>query len=764
MLNRSWRFRCPRGVIFLLLVGGAASAAAFGEVSPVIWREAESFDDSFEVVLTEKVPCASGGAVLDPTFARSIRNWVCYDVDVPEEIANPLLILRYASTWDGTCRVLVEVDGQLPAARPASLLVQTTGSGDRPGDYACTAVKLASMPAGARRIRLMPIDAAIDNQDAASTEESRETPSSLQDKTTQASSDEAPCIRIDGFFLTDASTPVPNDLWTFQTLWHAAVSRPSAGERGRVEADSPFFIQPVDPWIAIDRALEWFPVQSTAPGEWVLEGNVNEFISGAAMVTRMGNAPAAMVTLEGDELSPRTQLRIAGQYLSRWYGPVFDPLFTAREIESLDDLSEPVVNWASLRDWPRLRFSKYQTHMVWLTFDARGLEPGQYTGKLILQAGDQVRQGIPVRIRIRPIVLPVDNPLLSYAFSPCPQAEDEIKDRIEHGINVFRSSPYANGGLDVPQNHRTAMRLGAKFILYNYSTAWGLKPIESDARREEARQCVRDLVASAAALGLARDQWAAQMSDEPNSKHIEIIQEYAALAREVDPSIRLWLDPGWSGHFSGSVAESHGLETLFKPLENDIDVWCPFVAHLWREDEPIYEYLRSTGKELWFYKNASIWSKQPNAGFGWYRKVSWIAFWYRTRAAGLWNLAYFMGDPWNDFDKRYPDGAFTYQGQGEHLIGSRVYESYRQGVQEYKRLWWLDQLLQQALESGDSSLKQEARHAREVLSATAAAGMRANTARAMSEARIDLDDAIEHWQERLGKAGDAWSSPRWKRP
>ena len=732
-----------------------------GPVGQIHWVEAEAFEGSFENLRQEPMPGASEGSVLDPRFATSARNWVSYQVELPHPIEEALLILRYAGQWEGSCRILIEIDQVLPTEQPSLELTPTTGDGRRPQDYACAATTIGHLPAGVRHVRLMPIDAL--RAPRAPEEDSGETPRSLQDGPTDSGpSQTVPTILLDGFFITPAAADVPTDIWSFQQLWHQAVSLPGKRHPEAVAPDN-FVVQPIDPWQAIPRALEWYPLRPPEHPVLRLEGNVNEYLSGAALVTRVGGQDTARIEIEGESIRRRCSLKVAGLYLSRWYGPVFDPLFCEEDIETAGDLSRAVLNWSGILGWPMLRFAPSQTHLVWLTFDARNASPGSHRGHLVLNLPGGRKQRIPLLVEIRPIVLPRDNPLLSYAFTPCPSDQREIDDMISHGINVFRSNPYEEGGTKVPEGHRWALKHGAKFILYNYRAAWGLKPLETDKQREDARECVRDIIASARSAGIEGDQWAAQMSDEPNSKHVPIIKEYARLAREVSPSIRLWLDPGWSGHEPGSLAESHGLDTFFRPLQDDIDVWCPFVGHLWRDDQPVYDFLRSTGDELWFYKNASIWSKKPDAGFGWYRKVSWIAFQYQTRAAGMWHLAYFIGDPWDEFDRRYPDGAFTYRGAGEHLITSRVYESYRQGIQEYKRLWWLDRLLSAAESDEARGVAAHASEQRDELDHWVRSATRANTADAMTRIVRGVDDAIMSWQDRLHMRGEAYSSPRWDR-
>ena len=754
---------CVRVLILICLTIYSASASA---QSCLLWREAEQFDDNFGEFGPLSMPSASAGWVLDPRFTTEARHWASYRILIDRPVRDGVLLLRYASDAADKVEVLIEIDGLLPTEQPALLLGPTGGSGHRPQDYRCAVAHLGPLPVGIRAIRFLPF--AQDRAAPQVPEQSRETPKSLEQPTTGGAEVSAGGILVDGFFVAEAPVVAPTDLWSFNELRHRAMGSIENGSTEALRGASGYVIEPVDPWLEISRPLER-PIRASA-GEvvWRLEGSVNEHLSGSLLLCRIDAAQSVEVRLEsGETLGDRLTLRIVGLFNSRWYGPVFDPLFNREEILAAGDLSAAVSNWESLRDWPRLHFARRQTHMVWATCQTQGLAVGAHHASLRLvpeseSAGSAL--SIPIEVHVKPIILPCDNPLLSYAFTPCPESATEIEDRIAHGINVFRSNPYPNGGRDVPESHRRAMALGAKFILYNYNEAWGLKPIAGLEQEKRIQTCVRDLVASARNLELGRDQWAAQMSDEPNARQVDTLRTYARLAREVAPDIRLWINPAWSGNQPGSLPASHGLKTFYEPLNESVDVWCPFVAHLWRTDEPTYDYLLSTGKELWFYKNASIWSKQPDAGFGWYRKVSWIAFKYRTRAAGLWHLAYFMGDPWDDFDQRYPDAAFTYRGQGEHLIGSRVYEAYRQGVQEYKRLWWLDTLLREAARSSDSQIRDRAPDVRKQLETWVDDGIRANSAASLSATVRGIDAAIIQWQQLLGSQGQNWSSTRWARP
>jgi hypothetical protein len=755
------------GVLAAVVAGTGAVGASALEPVACVWREAEAFDDQFRALTAAPVPAASGGAVLSPEWATSTRNWAAYVVRVPRDMADAQIIVRYASTYPGVCGVLLEVDDHLPTDRPKLRLGPTGGAGQRVEEYGCAAVNVGPLPAGMRRIRLMVIEPvrAASTQPA---EGSGETPTSLQEAGPSADGDDAGGkLQLDGFFVTDSTTAVPADHHAFVSLYRRTQLASDAG-RAAAYAEaakaSPIgiVVASIDPWQSLGRADEFFPPAEAIADEVRLEAAGNEVVSGVVALTNMGDACEVMVSLDDSADAGQCQARVVGQYQSRWYGPVFDPLFSAEDLGAVGEHRTAIANWTTIADWPRLSLAPCETALVWLTWDTHGLEPGRYERRLTLRNGKGGEQVVPIRLEVTPASLPRDNPLLSYVFTPTTDCRERIVDMIGHGINVFRTNAYEDSGRAVPPEHRFALARGAKFFLFNYSPGWGLPPIKDAAHEERSRQCIRDILASAVALGLERDEWAVQLSDEPNAKHVAIIKRYVQLAREVDPAVRIWLDPGWSGNAPGSLAKSHGLRTFFEPLRDDIAVWCPFVGHLWRDDEPIYEFLRSTGAELWFYKNASIWSKEPRACFGWYRKVSWIAWKYQTRGAGLWNLAYYLGDPWDDFDKSYPDGAFTYAGENGGLIASRVYEAYRQGVQEYKRLWWLDRLLEAVSEQGGADVVGAVEKDRRAMQAAVDRAIAANSSAAVERSRRWLDERIVHWQQELSMTCPTWTEARWR--
>jgi hypothetical protein len=182
----------------------------------------------------------------------------------------------------------------------------------------------------------------------------------------------------------------------------------------------------------------------------------------------------------------------------------------------------------------------------------------------------------------------------------------------------------------------------------------------------------------------------------------EFYQLAKFVKEEVDPRIRF---------FANSRGDPGGRE--MERIAPYVDIWwfrdVPCSARLGAAEQR----LRTSGAEIWSYDCRSTAKGRPP--YGYYRLQMWRAFARGDRGCGFWTYTDpgpGNGDAWDDY--RTMDGMFgvVYGQTGkptdvelsdEHIITSRRWEAWREGVEDFEYLVTLRNEIEKARRAGRHS-------------------------------------------------------------
>jgi hypothetical protein len=156
--------------------------------------------------------------------------------------------------------------------------------------------------------------------------------------------------------------------------------------------------------------------------------------------------------------------------------------------------------------------------------------------------------------------------------------------------------------------------------------------------RTKIRAAVDAYYARLRSEGWTDDQILMSIYDEPFLEHVEGIGLIAAEVKAYRPEARIVENP----------AGNRLLETL-KGLAPYVDIWVPHES-MYRLKEQT-DFLKSTGKPLWFYNN---WygegARNEVSLLRYFRRTGWTSLEHNLAGMGMWGVNFGYGDIWNDFD------------------------------------------------------------------------------------------------------------------
>jgi hypothetical protein len=397
-----------------------------------------------------------------------------------------------------------------------------------------------------------------------------------------------------------------------------------------------------------------------------LEGMQNDWLVGAACV-QSGEPLDVMVSLEGpNELTAAAKLAVIGEVPGperdgkpTWW---LDPVIS--EPQKLGDLSKDIRNWDAIRGFPRLHLAPGKPVMLWLTVKTHSLPHGLWKGSIVLIDGAGARSVMPLQVKVLPVKLPVDNPIIGYSYTSFRERRDLALMALDYGIN-------ACGYYD---NWDMCRELGFKFYKFAipFVNAQGkYMDTEDEQVIKEGIEPIKEIIAR---LKLKPDQWGIEMFDEPFDKLAWAYVAWGVRLRRLWPEAQFWTNIGYSGthHNVATVKDT------VDPMKPYVDVWCPFIKYLEPSSADVFKGLRATGKPIWYY--AITYSHgRPGEGARW---MPWLSWKYHLNGWVFYSLdSWGDANPWRDnvCARMYPGNT-----------PSLWLEGLRQGVQDYKRLWLLE--------------------------------------------------------------------------
>jgi hypothetical protein len=440
----------------------------------------------------------------------------------------------------------------------------------------------------------------------------------------------------------------------FITIFIDIASTNAAGNR--------ISILPVYPWSLLTDAdkLTELPSQGDSI---ILEGFKNEFLVGAAIIIA-DNKTDITVTLNGDKnLSSNINLRILGEVQGKttdgktiWY-----PDALLSNPAGMQDLTGIIRNWDNIREFPIVHLTPQKPVAVWVTVNTSNIKAEKSTGVISISKSGRIVQKLPIIIIIHPIELPQDNPIIGYTWTTYKEDTELAKTIRDYGIN-------ACGYYD---NWEMLKQTGFRFFKFNFNLSnWHVESLNvTDEQILENLQPIRKTIQR---LNLKPEEWAIEVFDEPFDANAWI---YAAWMIRIK---RLWKEAQFSANpgYSWTNKNFATVENTINPLKNYVTAWCPYIEYL-RQPEFMHA-LKQTQHPIWYYTIEYNHSKPSRGG----RQLPWLAWRFQLDGWAFYSLKDSgNANPWNDNAciRMYPGRTMSIWMEG-----------LRQGVGDYKRLWYLE--------------------------------------------------------------------------
>ena len=354
---------------------------------------------------------------------------------------------------------------------------------------------------------------------------------------------------------------------------------------------------------------------------------------------------------------------------------------------------------------------------LWLTVDSRGLDPGAYRGTVHVRILSPMpkRLEIPVAVTVWPFSLPQRAPINVFVWDSehaTRFSDAYLANFLEHKVNCWmidlrnvvpplredgsfsrkpdfsKLTPLIQRGKD----RGTFMIKGGKVM--GDTTGPGAKeggpwpgsntPYMSPEWRRGFTQWLKAFVAYMKTQGLGYDQWLWYPFDETLCD--DVIAQ-AELVKEIDPNVRFWVD-----------IATEDPERLKRSVPV-IDVWCPeyitAICSFMTGDDTPYRMLKDAGEEVWgYFCGRSMRTVDPTLR---YRSCGWFAWKYELAGATFWCAVVNSGDRWTDLDGRGGEFAVLFP-TSRGFAGSRRWDAFRDGIEDYQYLTLLKQLAGKAAE------------------------------------------------------------------
>lgn len=476
----------------------------------------------------------------------------------------------------------------------------------------------------------------------------------------------------------------------------------------------------LDAWC--EREADRLRAQLHPPEPLRLEGLGRDWLVGAVAIQ---SQEAAEVTVDLEGPAPlRAAANLKG--VGEMRGPVrdgqvawwLDALFSAPPAASVSALKDPTAcirNWPVIREFPRLHLQPQQPVMLWLTVKTHGLPPGLWEGRIAAVDAAGGRIQMPFRVRVGPVDLPEDNPIVGFAWTPPMGNQDMLRTIHEYGIN-------ASGGYG---DWELCRELGYRYFKFRFPGSPSGPPEEvTDDWIKEKLRPIREKVAE---LRLQAAEWGLEIFDEPTDTTAAAYVAWMKRLRQVWPAVQFWANPAYVPPQHPSTPKG-----LVEPMKPFVTTWCPYFESL---SPGFLKALKETGQPVWYYWITRIYDRPATGG----RRTPWLAW-----KLDLDGWAFFAlsdtsgaGDPWQDnlYAHSYPENTVTLWMEG-----------LRQGVQDYKRLW--------LLRKQGRSREQLAPLVDRMLPSGRHAPWQATDAKTCTEVRAELDRMLLQKDRDLGRTLD----------
>ncbi len=325
--------------------------------------------------------------------------------------------------------------------------------------------------------------------------------------------------------------------------------------------------------------------------------------------------------------------------------------------------------------------------------DTAGLAPGAWTAEIRLRgldiAGTEAKALL--KLTVWPPTLPEKRTLglchWGYVGSSLikEHPEEALADQVRHGTTVFvclhppKAKFDADGNLTGPLDfaeHDAYLDAHAKhglMLFYTYDSAIrGPAEKFSDPWNKAHVAYLRAWVEHLKARGMTYDDWALYTIDEPGLRPglVDIHIKLGKLAREADPSIRVYTDPVGD-------ASMDDLRAML-PVT---DLWCPHRNGIVNKPDPEkFALIQNAGGTVFTYEcQDNVKHRSP---LGYYRGQAWLCWRHQLKAMGFWTYCTSQYDPW--FNNGESEYLLIYP--GDAVVSSKRWHAVRDGSEDHALL------------------------------------------------------------------------------
>jgi len=340
-----------------------------------------------------------------------------------------------------------------------------------------------------------------------------------------------------------------------------------------------------------------------------------------------------------------------------------------------------------------------EARQLWVEIKTHGLEPGVHEWTLYLGSLTKPPTvwAVPIRVEVWPVALPTDvfDKMNWSNFNVGQISEQAVQDMVDHCMSVIYGPPLPRvpvdgegtlaGDVDWTRFDETMARVPKHFTML-----WGGPPPrqwpeggapddDSEAYLNGFRTAIHALAGHLAEHGFGYDQWAFYPIDEPwntGFTHIPHLRRFCQMVKRAEPRAQNYTDP------AGLVRVEYLDE--FKDL---IDIWQPELNTL-KRDPKLVAWFQKNAKHFWAYEApgpAKDWHP-----LGHYRGYGWLAWHFGLEGFGYW--VYKGVDAWWPVDIDY---SAVYQ-INDDVVASRRWQADRDGVEDYRAFYVLDQEIERA--------------------------------------------------------------------
>ena len=402
--------------------------------------------------------------------------------------------------------------------------------------------------------------------------------------------------------------------------------------------------------------------------------------------------------------------RVVIANLVRKDGVVFNGPVVLREVVATGSVNGELVPDAlpPLDDAGLVTVQPHRSVKIWVNADARGVAPGNYTGRITVAPlrRETAQVELPLTIEVLNLRFPAEFPLALCTWDYVPnrwfptRTKEVLDDMGRHGVSVFPRSTIPPGRVDAA-GHLTIdwpvldgeldrlQRRGR--ILFHLDHP----PLEFTAKKSDAEKRPTEIAYILALRdhlrerGWGSEDYAFYLLDEPGldyGPNIAILVDAGRLFREADPRLRTYTDPVPSLSWKD-----------FERIEPLVDVWAPnmrLVSGLLSGDPRIKRIM--SAKTVWSYECVSqVKSLSP---LRYNRANAWRAKFFGLRGIGFWTHSTAEVDLW--FPGKTINDEYCLVYPGKLPIPSLRWEAVLDGLQDVSAIALLEQAIQRARKAG----------------------------------------------------------------